>query len=87
MIARAWCVVGPYHLTMRRILQRLALVVATALVALLCLSSAWHAVLVGALTAVVVAYDMLAHPPRGDDAPAAPRDEPDHLSVDLTRRR
>ena len=86
MIARARRAVGPYHCTMRRILQRLALVVATALLALLCLSSASHAVLIGALTAAVVAYDMLALAPRPRDEPPA-REEPDHLSVDLTRRR
>lgn len=69
---------------MRRILERIGLVVAIGGVAMLCMSSTLLAAIVGAMTAAIVAIDMLAIAPR---SPPEQRSEPDRLSVDLTRRR
>lgn len=66
-----------------RILQRVALVVAVAALAILCLSSGVLAAIVGIGTAVVVAIDMLVSRDR-DEPPSA--SSSDKLSVDLTRR-
>jgi len=73
---------------MRRLLQRVGLVIAVAAVAILCLSSAWLAAAIGVITAAIVAVDMIAfsRPPRAK--PEEPDESgPDRISVDLSRRR
>ena len=72
---------------MRRFLQRAGLVIAVAVIAILCLSSAWLAAAVGVITAAIVAIDMIAFakPARKPEPPA--EDAPDRISVDLSRRR
>lgn len=73
---------------MRRILQRVGLVIAIGGIAILCISSATLAAIVGIMIAVLVAIDMIAFarlaPPRPD---RARDDDPRTLNVDLSRRR
>jgi hypothetical protein len=68
---------------MRRLIERVALVLAVAGIAVLCLSSAYLAAIVGAITAVLVTVDMIAFRPIATQPPT----EPDSISVDLSRRR
>ena len=64
-------------------MRYLGFVMAVGTVAVLCLSSATLAAIVGVVTAAVVAIDMLALAPRRRGPPSARRDK---LSVDLSRR-
>ena len=86
MIPGASELVGPYHYgnTMRRLLQRVGFVMAVGAIAVLCLSSATLAAVIGIAIAAVVAVDMLAVAPRR--RPPADHDTPEKLSVDLSRR-
>ena len=83
MITDAPELVGPYQyiIDMRRLLQRVGLVIAIAAVAIVCLSSAMSAAVVGIVTAVIVAIDMIAFT-RTPPATEAPK-----INVDLSRRR
>jgi hypothetical protein len=67
----------------RHILSRVGLVLAVAVIAVLCLSSGLLAAIVGIVTAVVVAIDMIWSRDRNDGPPPAGGDK---LSVDLSRR-
>ena len=71
---------------MRLLVQRAALVLAVAAVAILCLSSAYLAAAIGIVTALVVAIDsvVFGRPPR---PPPPPDPDPDRINVDLSRRR
>jgi hypothetical protein len=69
----------------RRILHRAGLVACVGLVAVLCLSSSLLAAIVGAVTVVVVALDMIALG-RKSVATLGSDPTPDKLTVDLTRR-
>ncbi|MDQ3335298.1 MAG: hypothetical protein M4D80_09050 [Myxococcota bacterium] len=73
---------------MRLLLQRVGLVVAVAVVAVLCLSSPYLAGAIGLLTAAVVAVDMIAFskPPRAEVDPPIADPTPERISVDLNRR-
>lgn len=68
---------------MRRLLQHAGLALGIAAVAVLCLASAWLAAAIGIATALVVAVDSAIFQ-RAQNPPAKP---PDHLNVDLSRRR
>ena len=86
MITGASELVGPYHYdnTMRRLIQRAGFVIAVGALAVLCLSSAMLAAVVGVVIAAIVAVDMLVLAPRR--RPPADLDTPERLSVDLSRR-
>jgi hypothetical protein len=74
---------------MRLLLQRVALVLAVAAVAVLCLSSAYLAGAIGLLTAAVVAVDMIAFAKphrRHPTEPPLADPTPEKISVDLNRR-
>ena len=67
----------------RHILERVGLVLAVVAIAVLCLSSGMLAAIVGIVTAVVVAADMIWKRDRDGDPPPSASDK---LDVDLTRR-
>jgi hypothetical protein len=73
---------------MRLWLKRVGFALAVAAVAVLCLSSAYLAAAVGALTAAIVAIDMLVFARPAHQPLPTPTTEPtpDKISVDLTRR-